>query len=265
MNEPESTTVPADTVFRSPCTDPRDVQRFQSFSDDHRFLPEERFLHMLFYDFDINSVLTVRAGKAMTTPGAAESGAFPRENLDGNDWSVMLQADDRFARWCEWDRLLPEDWVSLLRKKPHFIDRLPESVEDRFTGFDWALILEERPELESRCDWSRLEPADYAVLASSRPEYADGCPWNRFTGSDWALLLRYQPRFADRCDWSKLRNADWKFLLDGQPQFADRRPAAGDREAPPPKPRALGRCGRGGFRHALRGRQAGVENAAAGG
>ena len=265
MNDTESTTVPADTVFRSPCTDPRDVQRFQSFSDDHRFLPEERFLHMLFYDFDINSVLTVRAGKALTTPGAAENGTFPREKLDGNDWSVMLQADDRFARWCEWDRLRPEDWVSLLRKKPHFIDRLPESVEDRFTGFDWALILEERPELESRCDWSRLEPADYAVLASSRPEYADQCPWDRFTGSDWALLLRYQPRFADRCDWSKLRNADWKFLLDGQPQFAADGPRPGIARRHRRSRERSDDAGVAGNRprHALRSRV--VENAAPGG
>ncbi|MBQ9726800.1 MAG: hypothetical protein IJV65_04765 [Kiritimatiellae bacterium] len=176
MNETESTTAPADSFFLNPCTDPVSIQYFQSIPDGHKFLPEMRLLHALFYDFDSNSELTVRAGKAMTTPGAAENGTFPRENLDGNDWSVMLQADDRFARWCEWDRLRPSDWVSLLGKKPHFADRLPESVETRFDGSDWALILANSPELQSRCDWSKLQDFDWNFLLEEQPQFADRRP-----------------------------------------------------------------------------------------
>ena len=95
--------------------------------------------------------------------------------------------------------------------------------ESRARGLRWAAILEFRPDLADKCDWSKFDGTAWRSLLIWQPGFADRCDkWNAMDGCDWANLLARHPEFADKCDWTKLNGRYWSYLLAIQPQFADK-------------------------------------------
>jgi len=44
----------------------------------------------------------------------------PWEELDGQDWMILLSKKPQFSSLCIWDKLIKEDWVDLLFVQPQF-------------------------------------------------------------------------------------------------------------------------------------------------
>ena len=166
------------------------------------------------------------------------------EHLDHWPWETLLTDGIPMNLYC--GPGFKEGWLDYvncrLAKNPKVVDRigwsnLSEETRqdlflrnpndfpcDWFSGADWSSILCTRPDLDNRCDWSKLSGFDWSLLLRFRPDLADHCDWSKLDGFNWSRLLSSQPQFADRCDWRKLSVYNWRPLLEAQPQLAIHRP-----------------------------------------
>ncbi|MBO4647096.1 MAG: TIR domain-containing protein [Lentisphaeria bacterium] len=156
--------------------------------------------------------------KLLADPGFAEK--CPRELFDGHKWSCLLQNYPKYvSENTTWGLFNGDDWVGLLKIRPHLGDQCDWS---KLSGFDWASLLEKQPQFAEKCDWSKLDRRDWVELLEHQPQFIEKCDWSELDGGNWAELLKHQPQFADKCDWGKLNPKNWKYLLYNQPQFADK-------------------------------------------
>jgi hypothetical protein len=156
------------------------------------------------------------------------------DKLDSEDWEMLFGTDClEYAFRCPHDKVnvskytrtaLAEVNILLAREEAESEDVVPtirsvlddfESLERRYLGDVGSLI--RRLEEEGR---DALASWEWAKLVEARPEFADRCDWGRFDGTDWARLLAARPEFADRCDWGKLSKWDWSYLVFSRPDKA---------------------------------------------
>ena len=122
---------------------------------------------------------------------------YPWDELDGDDWYLILDKRPDFASVCRWQLL---------------------------DGEAWAMLLSEHPEWAEHCDWTKLEPGDWADLIASAPQFDTICfqriGWDDFDGTDWASLLASRPALLPHCNLALLDSEDWSYLLLFQPDLA---------------------------------------------
>ena len=98
---------------------------------------------------------------------------------------------------------------------------VPQALENKFTGSDWADFLGSKPEFAIHCEWHKLDGKDWRRLLMRHPEFAEHCNLNKLSGSDWSELLSVQPNLAQHCDWEKLDGWNWMMLLKSRPEFSE--------------------------------------------
>ncbi len=162
-----------------------------------------------------------------------------RESFTGSDWVQIIASQNILDEYCRWEKIDPN------------------------VPYGWPYLLDERPELATRCPWDLMIVKDVEEFLRNHPEYrssvpeklhalvssdnaeeftadmdgyewaeyltanpgaADKCPFDTFDGTDWAAVLASHPEFADRCPWHTLNSSNWSDLLAEQPEFADRCP-----------------------------------------
>ena len=156
-------------------------------------------------------------------------------NVDGYDWVWLLRKHLQLGRYCHWDTLNMQNWVTLLCQHPVFADNCEDYWEILYVK-DWAsrgnhtsaqakdlllsLVLQQ-PSLASRCrnwrGWNEFTGDDWVKLLCQAPDnFADKCDWNNLNGDNWATLLSAKPQFADKCNWD-----NWEQVLINHPTFAE--------------------------------------------
>ena len=167
--------------------------------------------------------------------------------LDSEDWEFLFGNDClEYAFLCPHDKVdvskyartglseatsssareetEPEDVDPVIRRYLDDVEPLIRRLEEEGRGaldsWEWAKLVEARPEFADRCDWGRLNGNHWAMLLAARPEFAAQCDWGGLNGNHWAMLLAARPEFADQCDWGKLSKWDWSYLVFSRPDKA---------------------------------------------
>jgi hypothetical protein len=148
--------------------------------------------------------------------------------LDAYNWTILLRGQPQFAEYCDWSKLETSSWAILLGSQPQFAEYCDFSLLD---GDDWCTLLEYQPQFSEYCDWSQLDVEGYewSSLLSCQPQFSEYCDWSKLDGEDWCGLLAKQPQYIEKCDWGKIEEMEepwdgWYNLLEAQPQFVDRFP-----------------------------------------
>ena len=66
------------------------------------------------------------------------------------------------------DQLNGEDWCLLLRKRPQYADRCDW---DKLDGCDWCFLLCDQPQFGEHCQWDKLTKHYWKWLASYQPQF----------------------------------------------------------------------------------------------
>jgi hypothetical protein len=93
----------------------------------------------------------------------------------------------------DWSRISPAGWAMMLRETTRFDDH----PECRFALLNPADVLETRPELESRFDFSKLMGWQWSDLIRKVPSFAEKCPFDRFSEADWKGFISHNPRLSE--------------------------------------------------------------------
>lgn len=124
-----------------------------------------------------------------------------------------------------WDDLDGDDWYLLINKRP---DLAPHCRWKLLDGEAWAFLLPEQPDWAEHCDWRKLEPGDWATLISAAPQFDDiflqHIGWGDFDGTDWATLLANRPALLPHCNLQLLDSGNWAYLIYFQPDLAQHCP-----------------------------------------
>ena len=119
-------------------------------------------------------------GEQQTMKTGNESSKWDTSHLASADIADLIledyeKADRDYA--LSWKRINGEDWVRILVKLPHLVDKCNWS---EVTNADWVELLRERPEFVELC----------------KDEYWKSKMWTVLTERDWAWLLDAQPQLA---------------------------------------------------------------------
>lgn len=165
------------------------------------------------------------------TAGAPQASAYPLVDPDAFALSAMASVPTPRQQRCEklianpalpvdypWDELDGDDWFLILDKRPDFA---PHCRWHLLNGEAWALLLPEHPDWAEHCDWSIFETNDWAMLIASAPQFDKIClqhiGWDDFDGTDWAGLLASRPELLVHCNLQLLDADNWSYLLLFQP------------------------------------------------
>lgn len=168
------------------------------------------------------------------TPQPPEASNYPLVDPDAGGWPnyralpsprqqryEKLIANPAIPADYPWDELDGDDWYLLLDKRPDFAPHCRWQLLD---GEAWAMLLPEHPEWAEHCDWRKLETGDWADLIAAAPQFDAICfqhiSWNDFDGTDWAGLLASRPELLPHCNLRQLDADNWSYLLLFQPDLA---------------------------------------------
>lgn len=118
----------------------------------------------------------------------------PWGDLNGQEYAEILSANPDAASYIpDWSRISPHGWAMMLRETTRFDDH----PECRFALLNPADVLEKRPELESRFDFSKLRGWQWSDLIRKVPKFAAECPFDRFSENDWSSFILHDPRLSE--------------------------------------------------------------------
>ena len=92
---------------------------------------------------------------------------IPWDELDGEEWVVLLSLHPARAEFCDWSRLNGENWVDLLTSRPEFAKKCPW---EKLDGKAWRRLLVMRPQFAEHCRWEKLGEEEWERLLTARPE-----------------------------------------------------------------------------------------------
>ena len=120
----------------------------------------------------------------------------PWGDLNGREYAEILSANpDVASKIPDWSRISPAGWAMMLRKTKRFDD--DDRLKCRFAMLNPADVLEKRPELESRFDFSKLRGWQWSDLIRKVPKFAEKCPFDRFSEGDWEGFIVHDPRLSE--------------------------------------------------------------------
>lgn len=120
----------------------------------------------------------------------------PWGDLNGREYAEILSANpDAASKIPDWSRISPAGWAMMLRATPKFDD--DDHLKCRFALLNPADVLEKRPELESRFDFSKLMGWQWSDLIRKVPKFAEKCPFDRFSEGDWEGFILHDPRLSE--------------------------------------------------------------------
>lgn len=118
----------------------------------------------------------------------------PWGDLNGREYAEILSANPDAASYIpDWSRISPAGWAMMLRVTTRFDDH----PECRFALLNPADVLEKRPELESRFDFSKLRGWQWSDLIRKVSLFAEKCPFDLFSEDDWEVFISHDPRLSE--------------------------------------------------------------------
>lgn len=129
---------------------------------------------------------------------------FTKSNVATFDWNRYNLSNMARAM-----NIIPKD--SPLRK-----------IYSLLSGNNVEEILNENPEWEKYCSWSKISTAEWRRLIVASGKWSSRCPWHIFIASDWIYILQYRPDFASICPWQIFHFEDWMQLFKIDINYADK-------------------------------------------
>lgn len=137
------------------------------------------------------------------------------------DWVELLSADGTWLRFCPWGDLNGQEYAEILSTNPDAVSYIPDW--SRISPDGWTKMLRETTRFDNHpeCRFSLLEPAD---VLEKRPELKSRFDFSKLTGWQWGNLIRKVPSFAAECDLNALRIDAWVGLVAKLPEYAQKCP-----------------------------------------
>lgn len=134
----------------------------------------------------------------------------PWGDLNGQEYAEILRANPSADSYIpDWSRISPNGWTKMLRETTHF-DNHPEC---RFSLLEPADVLEKRPELKSRFDFSKLTGWQWGNLIRKVPSFAAECDLNALRIDAWVGLVAQLPEYAQKCPFEQFSEENWEGLI----------------------------------------------------
>lgn len=122
----------------------------------------------------------------------------PWGDLNGQEYAEILSANPDAASYIpDWSRISPDGWAMMLRETTRFDNEIGNDKKCRVALLNPADVLEKRPELESRFDFSKLRGWQWSDLIRKAPKFAEKCPFDRFSEDDWEGFISHGPRLSE--------------------------------------------------------------------
>ena len=114
-----------------------------------------------------------------------------------------MKTENENSKW-DTSHLASADIADLILEDYEKADREYALSWKRINGEDWVRILVKLPHLVDKCNWSEVTNVDWVELLRERPEFVELCKdeywksqmWKALTDRDWSWLLEAQPQLA---------------------------------------------------------------------